>query len=640
MEPSPSRTRLAHRAGLALLAVPLVVLAVLAAVSSSSADRTGVGYITSDNVTWIRTLPEASDGVGARVVGNRLFVTTTKDLLVYDISNPTDPRRLGSLNVNIEFENEEVPSNGKLLAISGQYGGCAPPGLPPVLDNNCLVIYDVSGDTPKPLKIVPNAGEHTATCVLDCTYFYGSEGAIVDARDPKNAKLLEENWSDHLKFDISGRCHHQNEVAPGIILAACQPIYLLSVRPEDGGSITRPKVLGTYSHADKRFIHGVRWPNNATDKFILGGGETNFQPRCTDKVGAFMVFDATKPSSRGSWTQTDEKRPQNGTYQNGGEGQTQILGCSAHWFEEHPTFKNGGMVALAEYEQGTRFLQITDQGKIRQLGYFLPIGGSTSAPHWAPDGRTVYAIDYTRGLDVIRYEGPIPAGGELPAQATAPGEKPLPESGASSVQGTGASSCASNAGFDSVSFRRGRLLVDRKAERPFQLSLFQQSRGRRVLSNKLVRRIRSTTRGTLRLPSRAASGTYLARVTMDLPTTDDVRRVVLERKGGTWRARPDAYLRNTCGVLSSFKLDRAVFGGSTGRKLGVSYRLPQGVDKVSIEVLRGRRVVARKRGGTSARTYRFSVPASIASAGRDVRVRLVVQRAGATVTETLTARRL
>jgi hypothetical protein len=303
------------------------------------------------------------------------------------------------------------------------------------------------------------------------------------------------------------------------------------------------------------------------------------------------------------------------------------------------------LVALAEYEQGTRFLQITPEGKIRQLGYFLPIGGSTSAPHWAPDGRTIYNIDYTRGLDVIRYEGPLvvpdAAGNvERPPQVTAPGETPLPESGAASARGSGASSCPSGAGFESVAVRDGRVRVQRKVRQPFAFSLFQQSRGRRVLANRLVRRLRRTSASALRLPSRAQDGIYLARVTMDLPGTDDVRRIVLRRRGGRWSVRPDAYLRGTCGALSAFKLDRAVFGGRARRALGVSYRLPRGVDKVSIEVLRGRRVVGRKAGGTSPRSYRLTVPASIAPAGTDVRVRIVVERAGATVTETLTARRL
>jgi hypothetical protein len=76
-----------------------------------------------------------------------------------------------------------------------------------------------------------------------------------------------------------------------------------------------------------------------------------------------------------------------------------------HWFEAHPSFKNGGLVAMASYENGTRFLKIGKDGKITEVGFFEPLGGATSAPHWAPDGRTVYAIDYQRGLDVLRWNG-------------------------------------------------------------------------------------------------------------------------------------------------------------------------------------------------------------------------------------------
>jgi hypothetical protein len=104
--------------------------------------------------------------------------------------------------------------------------------------------------------------------------------------------------------------------------------------------------------------------------------------------------------------------------------------------------------------------------------------------------------------------------------------------------------------------------------------------------------------------------------------------------------RPDAYLRATCGVLSAFKLDRAAFGGRSKRPLRVSYRLPRGVDSVKLEIVRGSRVVRRLKAGREGRAYRFTVPASVAKAGSDVRVRITVQRAGAKVVETLVARRL
>jgi hypothetical protein len=81
------------------------------------------------------------------------------------------------------------------------------------------------------------------------------------------------------------------------------------------------------------------------------------------------------------------------------------LGCSVHWFQEHPTFKNGGLVALSEYGNGVRFLQIKPDGKITEQGYFLATGSSSSSPKWAPDGKTVYSMDYHRGIDILRWNG-------------------------------------------------------------------------------------------------------------------------------------------------------------------------------------------------------------------------------------------
>src|SRR3712207_5709106 len=141
-----NRTRLAERVGFALTAIPLLIVLTLLLAGKTGAQEGRADFITSDNVKYLKHFPEASDGVGARVIGNRLFVTTTKDLLVYDVSDPPNPKRLGNINANISFENEEVPTNGKLLGVSGQYGGCAPQGgpVPPPIASNCLVIYDVT----------------------------------------------------------------------------------------------------------------------------------------------------------------------------------------------------------------------------------------------------------------------------------------------------------------------------------------------------------------------------------------------------------------------------------------------------------------------------------------------------------------
>jgi hypothetical protein len=84
-----------------------------------------------------------------------------------------------------------------------------------------------------------------------------------------------------------------------------------------------------------------------------------------------------------------------------------------HWFTPHPTYRNGGLVAIAWYEHGTRFLQVGRDGSISEVGWFLPLGTTASAAYWITD-RIVYVSDYNRGLDVIRYTGDITPGEPAP----------------------------------------------------------------------------------------------------------------------------------------------------------------------------------------------------------------------------------
>ena len=76
-----------------------------------------------------------------------------------------------------------------------------------------------------------------------------------------------------------------------------------------------------------------------------------------------------------------------------------------HWFQEHPTFRNGGLVAISEYEDGVRFLQIKPDGSILEQGYFLSLGSSSSSPKWAGKDDVLYSIDYQRGIDILRWTG-------------------------------------------------------------------------------------------------------------------------------------------------------------------------------------------------------------------------------------------
>src|SRR3954452_25457666 len=98
----------------------LAIAAALAATAPAFAQQPGAEYVASEHVSLLKSLKPAGDGVGARIVGHYLYVTSTKDLEIFDITKPEDPQQVGSLNLHVEFENEEVPTNGKLLGISGQ----------------------------------------------------------------------------------------------------------------------------------------------------------------------------------------------------------------------------------------------------------------------------------------------------------------------------------------------------------------------------------------------------------------------------------------------------------------------------------------------------------------------------------------
>ena len=116
-----------------------------------------------------------------------------------------------------------------------------------------------------------------------------------------------------------------------------------------------------------------------------------------------------------------------------------------------------------------------------------------------------------------------------------------------------------------------------------------------------------------------------------------MRRVALARRGGRFHRRPAFYRRASCGAISSFKLERPVFGGRSNRAVDVTYRLGA-TARVRLELLRGKRVVRRlaptkrREGG---RAHRIRIASEGLRRG-DYRVRL---RAGKVVAR-LTARRL
>ncbi len=365
---------------LVLLTATMLATSTLAVGGPAGAGPSG-GGLSSDNVEWIRHIPISIDGVGGRVVGRYFYTNDQNKVMIFDLKDPLNPVMTDFYPMPQEWllSREDIDTNGKIMVV---------PNL------GSLYILDVEDKSNITLIGETNGGQHTQSCILDCKWAYGSDGNIHDLRDPENPKLMKEKWGTGLP---AGGGHDVEEIAPGFVLTATQPIMLLDVH-----NPLKPKLLAQGRSADGRFIHTGRWAS-LSDKFLLMAGETNFRPRCNETNGAFMTWDASKWRKTHTFTMIDEYRMTNGTYTDGKPAVNQV-GCSSHWHEPHPDFKNGGIVAAAFFEHGTRFIDVSSTGKIKEVGWHVPWAGSTGAIYWVTD-KILYAVDYNRGIDILKWNG-------------------------------------------------------------------------------------------------------------------------------------------------------------------------------------------------------------------------------------------
>ena len=366
---------------LSLVALSSLLFSQVPASAGLLEEGPGPGGFSSDNLEWVNFMPLDVDSAGARLKGDYFYITSSNSLRIYDVSSPESPDLQGILPLPQQpyFAEEDVDTNGRILLIS-------------TLSD--LYVIDVEDKaSPQIISTVAGVDEHTYTCVLGCRYAYGSEGAIIDLRDPTAPKAVGD-WGEG---NPASSGHDVTEVRPGIVMTSTQPLMLLDARK----SPTKPKVIALGSNEDGRFIHSNLWPNKGKDRFLLVGGET-LGPQCGEgSGGAFMTWDMTKVGKTRTFSMIDEYYVKNGLPT---DGDAPVNQYCTHWFETHPTYKNGGLVAMGWYEHGTRLFNITSKGMIEEAGYHLPLAGSTSATYWIND-EIIYAVDYQRGIDILRYTG-------------------------------------------------------------------------------------------------------------------------------------------------------------------------------------------------------------------------------------------
>jgi hypothetical protein len=371
---------------LTAIATSLVLLAVGigSAAATSLPAGPGPGYFASDNVEFVDHVPFNNDSAGGKLVGDYFYVTSSRALLIYDVSDPVAPAIVGLLPLvqTPYFAEEDPDTNGKILLVGGLDG--------------VLNVIDVEDKTsPQIIGQLDGGDAHTTSCILDCSWAYNSNGQIIDLRKPTAPKIAG-NWAENTPAQGGG--HDVTEVRPGMVMTSSTPMLLLDARKNPA----KPKVIASVGGTEPRYIHANLWPN-MKDRFLLVQAETTSGVSTCggEDDGSFMTFDATKWRKTRSFTMIDELRYETGLPT---DGRMPYGTYCAHWFDLHPSYRNGGLLAMAFYENGTHFLEVSSKGKISEAGYFVPVAGSTSAVYWIDD-EILYTVDYNRGIDIIRFTG-------------------------------------------------------------------------------------------------------------------------------------------------------------------------------------------------------------------------------------------
>ena len=365
----------------------------------------------SANVRHIGTIPIDGVGVSMRLVDvdgqRRAFVSGAAGLSIYDATDPTHPRLLGHLPFyNWENEAIAVSPDGKTAFLTEFEGFLY------------LHVVDVSDPAlPRIVGSLIPGGAHTVECAdTRCDYLFGSEGQTYDVRDHAHPKEVDSalEWGNQLKVRAGHNLHRDSD---GVWIADTSPLTVFTLHPDPlhlklltTGTITKST---QYQHNNIR-PRANQWdPRPAGDKgtgplrpgeLLLGEGETNFEYQCNGSNGAFSTWSMANFDRGAPMKQLDVLRP----LSNGLGGQDpafNVMGCSGHWFTQRDAKDGSILVAAGWYEHGTRFLKVNPRtGKIKQVGFFQPNRGATSAAYWIAGTNTVWTVDYHSGVDILQFD--------------------------------------------------------------------------------------------------------------------------------------------------------------------------------------------------------------------------------------------
>ena len=371
------------------------------------------GLLASPNVTLLGTLP-GPGVIGARFQDGVMFVTGTSGLTTFDVSEPASPTLLGALPLP-HFENEDVDLGGDILLISNDAAE----------STGILYVIDISNPAAPALVSTTHMGGdpisggpgHTASCVLDCRFAWVTDGGgirVIDLRDPA-APVTTGTFATPVGGDVV--THDVQVDGDGLVwVVGFDGTAAYRLPPGYDGQGLGELVAMTDETSRSTYFEelGLGDGSNPND-FI----HHNSHRRGGDDVLFVTEEDYARPGCRGAGSFQSWSVPVDAEGNPTGDElsildmwTTELLAdtfqpaalCSAHYFD-----LRRNLVAQGWYEQGVRFLDAHDPADIRQVGYFVPPTSATWAAYFAPtdsSGEIVYSLDFSRGIDVLRFDRP------------------------------------------------------------------------------------------------------------------------------------------------------------------------------------------------------------------------------------------
>ena len=361
------------------------------------------GALASANVDLVATVPDAG-AVGAKILGDTMYVTTLAGLQIYDLSLGLGvPVPAGALPLP-HFENEDVDTNGDILLISADFAV----GVPQVR----LFVVDVSNvNAPVLLSTIDVPDGHTVSCINDCAYGWlagSGEIYVVDLRDPTRPEVVGSfapgvGGTHDVQVDDAGVAWivggggiagytTANPVSPTLYVRQRGQFhndFILhnSWRPH-ATAVDPVAFADDEVDLDKGEVVLITEENWLGAQNNLCGNDGRFQTGWLHEVDGRVVLDKLDDFHIGQGTgdPPGQKKPAGGT-------------CSSHYFD----YRGDGIVAVAWYEQGVRFLDVSNPTDIRQVGFYMP--AITAAWSAKFHGDYLYTLDVARGIDVLRFSG-------------------------------------------------------------------------------------------------------------------------------------------------------------------------------------------------------------------------------------------